>query len=338
MKGWRIGLLGAVVSVLAVYFIVSQIDITRLGQSLATARYVYLLPTLLLLVVGLYTRAIRWRILLSESLPVQRAFSIMNVSYLVNGLLPLRIGEVARAYLATRVKPPVPVFKSLSTIIVERILDLLAVVVLMGLAMTPGTVPDELRKAGLVALVSAVVGFALLVFLARQRSLAHRIVGWITGRAQGLAPLHIRLIEWLDHFLDGLAPLTKINTLLLALGWTAVSWGLSVAAGYILMFAFYDQASWAATCLFIAAASFAIALPAVPGNVGTYEGAIILALGAMGMGEPAETALAFAVVVHGANLFVYALTGVIGFIQEGISLEQLTQGVQGIHQHTTSQV
>jgi glycosyltransferase 2 family protein len=328
-------LLGAVVSVLAIYFIVSQMDIARLGQALATARYIYVLPCLALLVVGLYTRAIRWRILLSESLPVQRAFSIMNVSYLVNGLLPLRIGEVARAYLATRAQPPVPVFKSLSTIIVERLLDLLAVLALMALAITAGPLPDELRAAGTVALPGAIGGFLLLVFLARQQELTHKIVLWVGGRTRISASLQGRIIEWLDHFLDGLAPLTKIQTLLLALGWTAISWGLSVAAGYILMFAFYDRADWAATCLFIAAASFAIALPAVPGNVGTYEGAIILALVAMGMGEPPETALAFAVVVHGANLMVYALTGVMGFIQEGISLEQLSQGVQGIRQHTS---
>jgi hypothetical protein len=84
--------------------------------------------------------------------------------------------------------------------------------------------------------------------------------------------------------------------------------------------------------LYIAAAAFAIAVPAVPGNLGPYELSIMLALGAMGFGQPAETAAAFALVVHGVNLAVHAITGVIGFIQEGISLGQLSQGVREMRQ------
>src|SRR5690606_9738002 len=114
LRHWRIGLLGLVVSLLAIYLIVSQVDLNRLGVALRTARYEYVLPAALLLVVGLATRAARWRVLLSGALPLGRAFSITNVSYLVNGLLPLRIGEVARAVLANRVTPPVPVLKSAS--------------------------------------------------------------------------------------------------------------------------------------------------------------------------------------------------------------------------------
>src|SRR5690606_13652167 len=108
-----------------------------------------------------------------------------------------------------------------------------------------------------------------------------------------------------------------------------LSWALSAAAGYVLMLAVWDTADFATTCLFIAAASLAIAVPAVPGNIGTYELSILLALQATGYGEPASTASAFAILVHAANLVVYAVLGVLGFMQEGISLGQLSQGVKG---------
>jgi hypothetical protein len=61
--------------------------------------------------------------------------------------------------------------------------------------------------------------------------------------------------------------------------------------------------------------------------VGTYEASILLALVAMGYPQSGTT-LAFAVMVHAVNVFVHASTGVIGFIQEGISLGQLRTGVQ----------
>lgn len=321
MRRWQIGLLGAGVSLLAAVFIVSEIDLGLLGDALQRARFVYVIPCILLLLAGLVTRALRWRLLLSGGLPLDRAFHIMNVAYLVNGVLPLRIGEVARIYLAARVQPPVPVLKSTSTIIVERLLDLLSVVLLMAFALVVGPVPDELRATGAFFGMVGFFGFLFLVFLARQRSLAHRLLMWAMDMLPFLKRLKIDV--WLDHFLDGLLPLTQMRTLLAALGWSAVSWGLSVAAGFVLMYTFYDEASLVATCLYIPAVAFAIAVPAVPGNLGTYELSILLALGAVGYGEPETVAVAFAVLVHATNVAVHAITGVVGFIQEGISLQQL---------------
>jgi uncharacterized membrane protein YbhN (UPF0104 family) len=139
-----------------------------------------------------------------------------------------------------------------------------------------------------------------------------------------------RVPQLVDHFLDGLTPLARPRALGLALLSTALSWALSTLAGYVLMLAIWDTADFATTCLFIAAASLAIAVPAVPGNIGTYELSILLALQATGYGEPASTASAFAILVHATNLVVYAVLGVLGFVQEGISLGQLSQGVKGM--------
>jgi glycosyltransferase 2 family protein len=326
VKRWRIGLLGAVCSVLAIYFIVSQVNLTQLGIALQTARYVYLIPCVALLLAGLVTRAIRWRVLLSDGLPIGRTFSIMNVAYLVNGVLPLRIGEVARTYLATRADPPVPVFKTVSTIIVERLLDLLAVLVMLAFAISRGPLPDEIRVAALVSGPISIIGFIVLVVMAGRRAFVERLMKSVTSRVPALQRWN--LMGWLNHFLDGLQPLSQPSALVKALWWTVASWGLSICAGYVLMFAFYDHADWAVTCLYISAAALAIAVPAVPGNVGTYEVSILLALQALGYGQSASTAGAFAVVVHGINLAVHAVTGLIGILQEGVSLEQLSQGVQ----------
>jgi uncharacterized protein (TIRG00374 family) len=330
VKRWRVGLLGLVVSLAALYFIASQVNLNQLKDAIVSARYIYVLPTVVFLLLGLVTRAFRWQVLLSGDLPLGRTFSIMNVAYLVNGVLPLRIGEVARIYLATRATPPVPPMKTASTILVERLLDLLAVVLMVVLSLAGGSVPDQIRASALVSGALVVGGFATLIILASQQQFANRLLQWVLGlfRQGNDSPLALRLTRWLDHFLDGLQPLTRPKALFAALVWTAASWGFSTIAGYILMFTFYPQASWAATMLYIAAAAFAIAVPAVPGNLGPYEGSIYLAISAMGYANPAGTAVAFAVLVHGLNLLVHASTGVLGFIQEGISLEQLSRGIQ----------
>lgn len=325
-KRLRVGLLGTLASLIAVYFVLSQVNIAELGAVFARVRWEWLTLCAMFLVFGLGARAWRWQVLLSGALPLVRSFTIMNVSYLVNGLLPLRMGEVARAFLATRAQPPVPVFQSVSTIIVERLLDLLAVVVLVMIALASGTLPDEIRAAAVFLGPLALAGFLVLVALSTRRRLVHRLLAALSRRIALLR--RWPLARLVDQFLDGLAPLARPRALALALLATAISWGFSVVAGYVLMYAIWDTASWATTCLFIAAASLAIAVPAVPGNVGTYELSILLALGASGYGEPASAASAFAILVHGVNLVVYAILGIVGFIQEGVSLEQLSQGVQ----------
>ncbi len=306
---WRFPLLGVLVSSLALAIVLSQINLKALGTALAQARYVYVVLAALILLVGLVLRALRWRTLLSGSLPLNRAFSIMNMGYLMNAVLPLRIGEVGRIYLAAR--HDVPMLKTASTILIERLFDLSAALILLGLSVLTVPLPDELRATAAIALVVVFLCFAIVVFLSRQHSL----------------PLE-KLSQWLSQFRDGVSSLTRAETLLWVVLYTAVSWGLSTAAGYTLMLAFFEQASWPATFLYMAASSLAVAAPAVLGNLGPFELSILLALGATGYGEPRDLAVAFALVVHGVNLGIHTATGLIGFFNEGISLKHLSQGVQ----------
>lgn len=310
------GLIGAAASLLAIFFISRSINVDAFFAAWARAQFIYGVFAAIILFIGLGTRAIRWRILLSDSLPLQRSFNIMNVSYLINGFVPFRLGEAVRAYLASKGESSVPLFTSAATIVVERLLDLLTVVLLITIGLIAGPVPPELRSVGVIAGIASVAGFAVLIFFARQRDLAHRFTGWLVKL---LPVLHrLRVDTWLDHFLDGLHPLTKTHTLLLTLLWTAISWILSIMGGYVGMLAFYDQASLIASCIFIAAAALSIAVPAVPGAIGTYEASIIVALGAVGYTD-IDTAAAFAVSIHMINIVVYAIGGAIGIMQEGVT-------------------
>lgn len=328
LKRWRIWGLGLFVSLLATFFVVRELDLPLLGQALAQARFIYILPCIALLLIGLLARAVRWRVLLSGGLTFWRSFHIMNVAYLVNGVLPLRMGEVARIFLASRVNPPVPMVKTAVTVVVERLLDLLAVVMLVAIGLIAGDIPPELRSAGVVMGGLGLGGFLTLVFLSRQRDLAHQLIKLVVAIVPPLKRIHP--VDLLDHFLDGLAPLATIRTLFSALFWTGIGWFFSVMAGYVLMYTFYNNPSWSATCLYIAAAAFAIAVPATIGSLGVYEGSILIALNFLGYGNPATIAIAFAAIVHGVNVLVHSVTGAIGFLHEGISLGQLSRGVRDV--------
>lgn len=331
VKKWRIGIIGAIISLLAVAFIFAQIDLSQLMDALTEAEYIYVVPCVLLLLVGLVARAQRWRILLDSGVPLRRVFNIINIGYGINNFIPYRIGEVARVFLTARVTPPVPMAKTTSTIITERLLDLLAVVVMALFALAVAPLPDGSRQTAFIFGIIAIMGFLVLIVLAWQRTLTEKLIHFFVERIPLLQRLPIEQIA--AQFLDGLAPLTRPVSLVGAFFWTAVSWTISSFAGYVLMFAFYDEASWATTLLYISSAAFAIAVPAVPGNLGTYELSILGAMSVMGYTLDG-TATSFAVMVHAVNLFVHAATGIYGFVQEGVSWQQLSDGVNQMQQQT----
>lgn len=329
---FRFGALGLLVSLIAIGLIAVQINIDHFASALLSADYQFLLPGMAFFLLGLFTRAMRWRVLLARQLPLRRTFNIMNIAYLVNGILPLRLGEVARIYLTARVKEAIPAMQTASTIVVERLLDLLAVIVMAALALNAAAAPTALQTAATLGAAFAIGGFVILFVLAYQRQFTQALVSRLAAKAALLRRL--RLDKLASDFFDGLMPMRDMRLSSLAIFWTGISWILSASANYILLFAFFDQGDWTASVLSVAMASFAIAIPAVPANIGTYEASILGALTALGYEY--DTALAFAVTVHAMNILLNAATGGFGFVQEGISLSQLRSGVRQMQHNSAS--
>ena len=335
MRRWHGFALGLIVSIAALYLALRSIHIQDAIDALARANYVWVLPAFALTIVALFVRAVRWRVLLDRRIPLNRSFSILNISYIVNNILPARLGEVARAFLATRTDPPTPVFTSFSTILTERMVDMLMVFVLLGgVLLALPEMPPEVSGIGATMGLAAFVVFVALVVFARRNDWAHALL----GVAQRLLPplRRFNLAGALDRVLDGLKPLGSARGLLEVVFWTVVSWTVSVITGYVSMYVLYDNPRWDAAVLFIAAASLAIAVPATFASIGPFEYAMMISLVAVygaGMDDTTAvraTALSFAIIMHAINVVTYAIMGAIGMVQEGVSLAQVTRGARQI--------
>ena len=311
---------GLGLSIVIVALIASVVDLDALTETLFSADYRFLLPSVIVYALGLVTRAERWRILLAQQLPLNRVFHIMNIGYFANSVLPLRLGEVARVFLTARANRQISVMGSASTILIERLLDVLSVALCGTLAMALAPLPEAVRQAGIFGALAAIGGFAALLALAHWRGTAARLVDLICGRLPERIshPLQKHALD----FLHGLTPLLSASVFSRALLWTGASWFLSALTNCILMLAFFEEMDAAAILLGIALAAFAIAIPFVPANIGTYEAAIIGAFLALGY-EQLDTITAFAVAVHAMSVLASVLTGAIGMAAEGVSLRQL---------------
>lgn len=326
---WPSVLLGLVVSVVALVYLFRR-DLSGVRDELASARYWTVIPVFAISLLGLWLRSLRWRVLLNGRLPPAESFHILNISYFLNGVLPLRVGELARAVLALRAEPPVPVLTSLSTVVVERLLDTLAVFGLVGITLALLPTGLEIGLVGIALGIGAVIGVIVLALFAARPAWAHAVLRGV-GR---VAPFldSPRLHGWLDDLLAGIVPLATPRLLLWSVWWTIVAWATSVAAGYVMLYAIFDEPTWTASMAMIALASFVVAVPAVPGNLGPFEAAVAFGLAAAGLvAQPSDApSVALALLLHAVNLATYILAGLAGLWALDVSLGEVTRAAQAL--------
>src|SRR5947207_1942059 len=148
MKRWQSILLGVLITVVTLYYALHNVSWDTLGDVLARGRYIYLVIAILLAFIALLLRAFRWRSMLNQRIKLVHSFNILTASYLFYNILPFRLGEVVRIYLPTLIKPPVPTYTTLTSILIERFLDVLSVMLLVIIAITIASVETDVVAEG----------------------------------------------------------------------------------------------------------------------------------------------------------------------------------------------
>ena len=315
-KRWHIGI-GLFLSFVAVGGMLLGIRLDDLGRELAQANYWWLLPFVLLETASIWARGMRWRVMLEERIGSGRLFWITNISYYLNNVLPLRIGEVARVYLATR-ESTVSGMQAISTAVLERMIDLVTVFVLL-LIVLPFVPQHQLLTAVAYWVGTAVLLGILGAFLiARRRRGFVLIVGEIAGRFN--PGLRYGAMRASDEFLASLDILRGWR-LGMALVLIVVVWLLAALAAYCMLIGFLPGQPVYVGIFVTAIIALGIALPSVPAGVGLWEAATVAALAVFGVNR--EIALAYGLAMHLAVFTLMAIFGSIGLYLEGENLNHV---------------
>lgn len=317
--------LGALISVFFLWLALGDLDWSAVADSLRSAQWGYVPLVFVIWSLGLGARAVRWRVMMGGRVKLSTCFHVLNIGFLINNTLPLRVGEVVRAYLIGRDdSSKISGWAAISTIGAERILDVLATVVILAMVLPVLPVDDSVITAGSILGAIAVVGFGLLILFAHRQDWAHTFLQF----GLRLFPFleRLKLDTLLDRILDGLQPLTSWRGLLGALLWTAISWFFSVTGSWTLAQIFPEliqtEAIYAALALTVVAASFSIIIPLTIASVGPFEAATVFAFETT-IHLPHELAVTYALVWHAGSVLVYAIWGVIGLMALGLSLSEV---------------
>ncbi|MEJ2348896.1 MAG: lysylphosphatidylglycerol synthase transmembrane domain-containing protein [Anaerolineales bacterium] len=317
---WRI-LPGVLLSLIALAAVFYFVDLKEVGHAFEEADYWYLIPVVVVYTTALGIRGLAWRALLSDEPPFKQVFLILNAGYLLNNILPFRLGEIGRAFLLGR--KGLGFWRVFTTILIERAFDM-ALVAGMVLSTLP-FIWGASRAQQVALLVAGVVlaGMAALHLLARHQARALSIFERLGSRWPPLLQLGKDRIE---AFFAGLSALTDVRRFLKVLGLMVVNWFLAVVAQFLLLRAFVPSAHllWAVFGQGIVA--LGVAVPSSPAYVGVLEAAWVGALSLVGV-PPAE-ALAYAFASHLLNIAVTGFIGGYALLKEGLSLSHLYQRIR----------
>jgi uncharacterized protein (TIRG00374 family) len=317
-KRWQLWA-GLAISVIALVLALLGIDLREAVESLAGARYVYLVPAGFSLLAYLVVRSIRWKVMFESDVSFWRCFWVTNIGYLVSNVFPFRLGDPARA-VAIGLGSKAKVSAALSTVVIERVLDMLMVVALLAITLPFVERAGWMQGAGVVAGIAALVALGAMVVLALRPDWIQGLARWFLARVPRLDPQ--RWLGVLDGLLDGLAVLRSPRRVFALLAWSVVTWVFVVGYYWALLWAFLDRPPLVQGSFLTCAVGLGMAVPAAPGAMGVFESVARYAL-ELPFGVPEEWAIAVAIASHAFQYILSNLMGLIGLAQLGLSLGQL---------------
>jgi uncharacterized membrane protein YbhN (UPF0104 family) len=316
-------LVGVVISAACVAALLSQIDLQLTWAALTHAQPGWLLLALAILVVSMLAKAYRWGLLYypTAGLRLSHLAAALFVGYMVSALVPMRLGELVRAYLIGKTEP-VGLSESVGTIVVEKVLD---VVTILGfLAVLGALVPlPELAVPGPALAALGLGGLAGLVVLAwlPRAWLLH-----LLARLQLYLPGSRRwnLVKTVGPLLEALAVLRHRRLLPALVFWSVLTWTLSAVINYVVMLALDVPAPFAAAVFLMVVSNLGMLVPSAPGYVGVFHYLAVVALAAFAV--DASHATGYALVLHALVYGTFIAGGLLFVWRGGYRLADLWPG------------
>ncbi len=318
----------AIVSVLAIAlfaWFLSDADLGAVWGHVRGARIELLLVAFMCVWLTYWARAIRWQYLLVPVGPTRfrTAFRTTIIGFAALGVLPARAGDVLRPYLLAKREGLDPT-ATFATVVMERVLDLVAVLVLLALYVfvfaDDRTLPPRLLQpielsAGVATAGAAVLLVLMWVMASHPERIGGmvRVVGRILPRRLGE-----RLARLAMAFSSGFAAARDVRTMVWSVVWSFPIWLAIAFETWAVTAAFGIAMPVSGAYLLQALLVIGVAVP-TPGAVGSYHEAYRFGVTTF-FGAANDRAVAAAIVVHALSFLPVVLVGIVFMAQDGLSV------------------
>ncbi len=340
--------IGVFISVAAFYLAFRNVPIADLFRYMSTIEPVWVAPSVALCVMAFYLRAQRWRLILGEKyhLPFWEAYHPMMIGFMVNGILPGRVGEIVRPAILKK-RDNVPFSTGLATVAVERLFDMIFLLLFFAVILTMMEIDDSLSipfgdyilnketldtvSRGMLRLLVVLLAGAVSLTFSPSRNIIKAMVSGMPGLLFFLRQdtqkrlsqkISTPVNSLLDNFSLGFSQIKEPKRLAGCLFLSAAIWMISALSSYVLTFGSPGiDMTFQEVFTMMIIICFVIALPSVPGYWGIWEAGGLFALTIFGISN--EAAAGYTLVNHAVQLLPIILLGFVSAFTTGINVLSL---------------
>jgi uncharacterized protein (TIRG00374 family) len=295
-----------------IWLITRDLQFSDIQQAFAQASPGYILLAAAVIISTILTKTWRWQLLFiangrtteeeqssaklpaSSPPPLSTLFWPLILGQFINAISPVRVGDLARV-LALERETGIDKVRALSTLVVEKTLDIIILVLNLFLILPTVVLPESITRRGSMMALMAAILFLLLLIFAHQRERIMHLTKQLIRR------LPDRLQRPIFHLIvAGLAGLAALRRPRHTLVLTLVSAGLmvlSILTPYILFHAFDIPLGLKEAALLHLVLIIGLIPASTPANVGIFEGLVAFMLYQFGLTGSA-TIISYAIVYH----------------------------------------
>lgn len=287
-------ILGWIITLLILVYIAIKLDFAQFVDHLKKVSLLDLCILTVIYLIGFLIRGVRTKIML-PSLNFKQAVGGIFLGYAANNVLPARLGELVRAQVIGK-HSNISRSTTLSNILVERILDGVAIVILLfwgSFALTLPKWANQLKIVGLIIFSAAILGLiAINILNAKyQFKFKDNFVG-----------------HFIKNFLEGFRlSMKNPKVFLIVVLISIIIWTFEAIMFYYGLIIFNIPPSFHLACFVLGTVNLAALLPSSPGAVGVFEGTAIKTLEIFGVSM--ALSLAYSSVIHACQLIPVIIIG-----------------------------
>jgi glycosyltransferase 2 family protein len=309
---------GFVFAVIFLWLVVRHISFEELTQAFDNAKPGWIIAATVAFFVGYAFRIERWRLMLAQDnsrLAWRNCAGPLFASVAANNVLPFRAGDIIRA-LGFNKRLGITASVSVTTLLMERALDLMMVLGLLGftLWMFDLNTHSVIGVGGLMLGLITLIVLAILMYPSVLRSFINGVEGFIgrffSQHQKGIAKQMRAAEALLEH-------LSKKKLMAQLIGWSALAW---IAEGLVFLFAALALPSVSqpvAAWLALTVGTLSTVIPSTPGFIGTFDYFTAQSMALMGNDLVASAAYAFT--VHALLWFPPTIVGGIYLLLNPVS-------------------
>ena len=307
------------ISVVGLYFAFSGQDFESLMYNVSNVNINKVCIAIALLILSCFPRAYRWKLLVEplEFMSFYHVFSATMIGYFGNGILFFRLGEFLKAFVLAK-EHKITVSQAFGTVIAERILDLLMVLLIFLIIIPTFPLNDEKIKIALFLSSSVVVFIVAIIVIVYKLDFVERISQskifdtWYGSKT--IAPI--------QKIFEGILAIFKNKNIFKIMFLSLLIWGIYFYIGVLVLDACKISLGYIEVGVLTVISSFIIGIPSLPGAAGTLHSGVRYTLeGIFQISAP--IALSYAIISHAISYFPLLVIGFIYFLISNVNFEEV---------------